>query len=305
MDRSHRNAVKHLREDIAHTLELLRFSYEAIICIDEHQNVVLFNRGAESIFGYNAGEIVGQPLERLLPARFHDAHRDHVADFRNAGHPDLLMHERSPIYGLRRNGEEFPAEASVYSFRYGGEMTYTVVLRDITHAMDAKERLMRLASHDFLTDLPNRMLFNDRLSTAISRAARNHSKLALVYIDIDNFKATNDRYGHAAGDLYLKRVAERLQKALRETDTCARIGGDEFAVILESLHDREDLRITEGSLHECLEQPFALETGDAEILPSISLGIAVYPDDATDPEILLRVADHTMFTNKRAKAARR
>jgi len=303
LDQPHRSAVKTLRQDIASLVRRLRFSYEAIVSIDESQKIILFSKGAEEIFGYSADEVFGQPIELLIPERFRATHKGHVEEFaRNEGN-DLIMHHQKSVFGLRKNGQEFPAESSIYMYCYGGEKTFTAVLRDVTHSAEVQERLLRLASHDYLTDLPNRLLFDDRLSTAISRAERNRKKLAILFIDMDNFKSVNDRLGHKAGDIFLKTIGERLQACIRESDTAARIGGDEFAVILENLHERQDAEKTELSLRGSLETAFTLEAD--EVIPSISVGIAVYPDDAGNADQLLKEADRAMFADKLSKGKSR
>jgi diguanylate cyclase (GGDEF)-like protein/PAS domain S-box-containing protein len=276
---------------------MLRFSYEAIISIDESQKVVLFNNGAEEIFGYSADEILGQPIELLIPERFRAAHKEHVVEFARNETSDLKMHHQKSVFGLRKNGEEFPAESSLYKYLYGGVTTFTAVLRDVTHDAEFKEHLLRLASHDYLTDLPNRLLFDDRLSTAISRAERNRKKLALFFIDMDNFKSINDRLGHASGDVFLKTIGERLRTCIRESDTAARIGGDEFAVILENLDKRQDAQETFLKLlRDSIEKGVTLE--GEEVIPLISVGIALYPDDADNADQLLKEADRAMFADK-------
>ena len=299
LDQPHRGAVEALREEISSIVRLMRFSYEAIISIDESQKVILFNKGAEEVFGYLADEIVGQPIELLMPERFRATHKEHVDKFARSEGNDLIMHHHKSVFGLRKNGQEFPAESSIYVYRYGGEKTFTAVLRDVTYSVEAKERLLRLASHDFLTDLPNRLLFDDRLSTAISRAERNHQKLALLFIDMDNFKSVNDRLGHAAGDVFLKTIGSRLQTCMRESDTVARIGGDEFAVILENLDKRQDEKKIELNLRDSVEMAFNLE--GEEVIPSVSVGVALYPDDADNADQLLKEADRAMFTDKASK----
>jgi len=303
LDQPHRSAAEILRGEIASIIQLLRFSYEAIVSIDESQKVILFNKGAEEIFGYSADEILGQPIELLMPERFRATHKKHVEEFARKEGNDLLMHHQKSVFGLRKNGQEFPAESSIHMYHYGGEKTFTTVLRDVTDTAAAKERLLRLASHDFLTDLPNRLLFDDRLSTAISRAERNRQKLALLFIDMDNFKSVNDRLGHAAGDVFLKTIGERLQARIRESDTVARIGGDEFAVILENLDKRQDVQKMELNLRGSVEMAFTLE--GEEVNPSISVGIALYPGDADNADQLLKEADRAMFADKLSKGKSR
>jgi diguanylate cyclase (GGDEF)-like protein/PAS domain S-box-containing protein len=301
---AHRRAVEGLRHEIDSIVRLLRFTYEAIISIDESQKIILFNKGAEDIFGYSADEIIGQPIELLIPERYRASHKGHVEEFARIEMNDMKMHHHKSLYGLRKNGEEFPAESSIYKYRYGGVTHFTAVLRDITHAEEVKEQLLRLATHDHLTGLPNRLLFDDRLSTAISRAERNHKKLALLFIDMDNFKSINDRLGHASGDVFLKIVGERLQSCVRESDTAARVGGDEFAVILENLDQHQDVHETFLKLlRDTVEKTMTLE--GEKVTPLISIGIALYPDDADKANQLLKEADRAMFADKLSKGRSR
>lgn len=291
--------IENLYQEITQILETLRFSYEAIISIDEAQNIVIFNKGAEEIFGYTANEVIGQPITFLIPKRFHAMHDRHVEDFMRKEKNDLIMHHNKSIYGLRKNGDEFPAESSIYMFQYGNMKTFTAVLRDVTEAAALKERMYQLATHDHLTMLPNRLLFDDRLSTAISRADRNQKKLALLFIDLDNFKTVNDRLGHRAGDDYLQTIGQRLKHFLRGSDTAARIGGDEFALIMEDFQSRQEVEKTIQHLRMTLEDAIMLEL--EEYSPSISIGMAVYPDEAADADQMLRQADRAMYADKTSK----
>jgi diguanylate cyclase (GGDEF)-like protein/PAS domain S-box-containing protein len=303
-DQAHRRAVENLRQEVDSIVRLLRFTYEAIISIDESHNVVLFNKGAEEIFGYSTAEILGQPIELLIPERFRAAHKGHVEEFARNEMYDLQMHHKKSLFGLRKNGEEFPAESSIYKYSYGGATTFTAVLRDVSQDAQVKEHLLRLATHDYLTGLPNRLLFDDRLSTAITRAQRNRKKLALLFIDMDNFKTINDRLGHAAGDAFLQAIGERLQTCVRESDTIARIGGDEFAVILENLDKHQDdheafLKLLRSSVEK------TLTVEGEQVIPLISVGIALYPDDADNANELLKEADRAMFADKQSKGRSR
>ena len=296
-DSSHRRSVDKLHEEIAGILRKLRFSYEAIISIDESQRVVIFNKGAEKIFGYEASEVIGKSLDLLIPQRFRAVHKEHVERLTQSDENDLVMHQQKSIFGLRKNNEEFPAESSIYVFNYGGERTFTAVLRDVSEAAKLQERLLHLASHDYLTALPNRLLFDDRLATAISRAERNNKKMSLLFLDMNNFKSINDRLGHQAGDIFLRVIGERIQTHIRESDTAARIGGDEFALILEDINDRQTVEQTVHNLRDSLETAMILE--QEEIIPSFSIGIALYPDDAGTADLLLKKADSEMFADKK------
>lgn len=297
-DSSHRRSVDELHEEIAAILRKLRFSYEAIISIDEQQKIIIFNKGAEKIFGYEAGEIIGKSLDLLIPERFREVHKKHFEKLIQTNENDLVMHHQKSVFGLRKNSEEFPAESSIYVFSYGGEKTFTAVLRDVSEAASLQERLQHLATHDYLTALPNRLVFDDRLLTAISRAERHSKKMALLFLDMNNFKSVNDRLGHQAGDLFLKITGERLQTHIRESDTAARIGGDEFALILEDISDRQAVEKTIDHLRSSLETKLILE--QEEIAPSFSIGMALYPDDADNANQLLKEADRAMFADKKS-----
>ncbi|QHS09570.1 diguanylate cyclase [Sinimarinibacterium sp. NLF-5-8] len=187
------------------------------------------------------------------------------------------------------------------------------VFLDLYHyrcALAAAEAHARhLATHDPLTGLPNRLLFSDRLTTAVARAQRENRWVALIYIDLDHFKPINDRYGHPAGDVLLRTIGKRLSHLFRDSDTPARLGGDEFAVILESLETRTQLDALCARLVQTLEQPVTLdrpETRDsaAEALcvqVGISLGIALCPDDGTSAEALIHAADLQMYQHKQQR----
>jgi diguanylate cyclase (GGDEF)-like protein/PAS domain S-box-containing protein len=174
------------------------------------------------------------------------------------------------------------------------------VSTQVATAIERKQlqtRLQYIAQYDPLTDLPNRELLYDRLGTALARARREESGLSLFYLDLDKFKLVNDNISHAAGDLLLRQVAQRLKKNLRETDTVARIGGDEFVVLLEKVQSLEHVNAIAEKLRTALNQPFDLEGTSMHILPSI--GIAIYPQHGDEEQQLIRNADEAMYVAKR------
>jgi len=160
------------------------------------------------------------------------------------------------------------------------------------------------ATHDPLTDLPNRMLFADRLAGGIARARRESRLLALIYIDIDRFKPVNDRYGHATGDALLKAIATRLRTMLRASDTVARLGGDEFAALLENIDSRADAEALVELMQQALSRPFSLQlaghTATVDVQVGASLGLAIYPDDGDSDDALIAHADARMYALKNA-----
>ncbi|MBF0324237.1 MAG: EAL domain-containing protein [Alphaproteobacteria bacterium] len=178
----------------------------------------------------------------------------------------------------------------------GSRRGLVLVGRDVTERKLAAARIEHLAHHDSLTSLPNRVLFQERLRSALGQAKRNDFRVALMFLDLDKFKDINDTLGHHVGDMLLKAVAKRLQRCVRETDTVARLGGDEFAVVLTNLVDPEGASNVAESIISAISDPFGLD--EHEVLTSTSIGITLYPDDATDSDTLLKNADLAMFRSK-------
>lgn len=163
----------------------------------------------------------------------------------------------------------------------------------------AESRLRHMAGHDALTDLPNRILFQDRLNTALSRARREDERLALLYLDLNGFKEVNDSHGHHIGDQLLQEIALRLRDSLRDSDTIARIGGDEFTVLLSNISSAAGIDRVRGKIHQAIEQPVDI---DGHILRvSTSIGAAIYPDHGETSEELLRHADREMYVAKESR----
>ena len=156
--------------------------------------------------------------------------------------------------------------------------------------------MQHMAQYDALTHLPNRALFNDRLQQAIISAQRNKIRLAVMFIDLDKFKPVNDTYGHGVGDLLLKEVAVRIQNCLRESDTAARIGGDEFVILLPTIETKPNARKVGEKILHALNQPFELAGHTLQI--SSSIGIAVYPEHGRNEKLLIKSADIAMYHAK-------
>lgn len=174
------------------------------------------------------------------------------------------------------------------------------VSAQITMAIQRKQmqaRLEFLAQHDELTRLPNRRLFGDRLKTAWARAQRQQTRFSLLFIDLNKFKQVNDHFGHASGDLLLREVAARLKSCVRETDTVARIGGDEFVVLLENVAQVDNATLVQDKIHQALLAPIALH-GDQSACITASIGLAHYPDNGSDIGQLIRHADQSMYASK-------
>jgi two-component system CheB/CheR fusion protein len=181
--------------------------------------------------------------------------------------------------------------------RDGEIVNYVAIFSDITALRRAREKIEFAALHDDLTGLPNRTLFMDRLKLALSRAPRTGERLALMFIDLDEFKEINDSRGHDVGDEVLRQISARLQSCLRDHDTLARLGGDEFTILVEGVTSGETEALA-LRLRDALAPPLSLVGGDARI--TASMGIAFYPEDGQDAASLLKSADAAMYMAKAA-----
>ena len=203
----------------------------------------------------------------------------------------------------KANGNNFMAEVTLIPIRLDGKNVIHVILKDISYKVEEanrllaqKEILLHQAYHDSLTGLPNRILFNDRLEHGIELAKRHQSNLALLFIDLDNFKKINDTLGHHIGDKVLKTVTNRLRNSIRKEDTVARLGGDEFTIIMEDLKDINNASILSKKILYALSQPMYINQHTLQV--SCSIGISLYPDDEVEPTLLLKYADSAMYKAK-------
>jgi diguanylate cyclase (GGDEF)-like protein len=199
-------------------------------------------------------------------------------------------------------------QAGAQDYLVKGQVDGSGITRAIRYAIERKlleERMHYLATHDALTGLPNRRLFQDRMAHAIEHARRYRKGrnekwgMAIVLLDLDNFKSVNDTLGHAEGDLLLQAVAERLQRSIRKADTLARMGGDEFTLIFENLTGKQDAEILARKIQAVFSQPFQL--GDHILEITASIGISLYPSDGEQAEALLKYADIAMYCAKRTR----
>jgi len=264
---------------------------DGIVTVDDRGIVQSFNPAAERIFRCRADEIIGKSIRELVPSPI----ADQVGQGVDWTQISLLGKE---LMGKRKDGDVFPMEMSLREMLQGDSVSYTGVVRDISARRRAEERIRHLAQHDPLTGLPNRFLFGDRLDAAIARAGRHQDRLAVVFIDLNDFKPINDDFGHAAGDQALVALAERLKKSMRKTDTVARIGGDEFVVILEEISGEEHVRGLAQKIMHAVIEPFEVDGQKLQI--SASLGIALFPDDTTSADQLVEFADRAMYVAKKS-----
>ncbi len=267
---------------------------DAIEITDAESRFEYVNAAFERISGYRRLEALGQdPVSLLMSDRSEEPHYRAVQNAIASGKV-----WQGTLTGRRKDGSLYQQEATISPVRNArGEIThYVAVKRDITERLQSQARIWHLAHHDALTDLPNRVLFQDRLQQAVAHARRTGLLVGILFIDLDNFKDVNDAFGHEFGDHLLKAVTERLRRCTRESDTVARLGGDEFAVIQTDLERSESAAKLAEKILENLSAPFALE--DQEIHMSASIGVTICPLDQDEPHQLVKNADMAMYRAK-------
>jgi diguanylate cyclase (GGDEF)-like protein/PAS domain S-box-containing protein len=200
---------------------------------------------------------------------------------------------------VRKDGIEIHIEdsSSPINNSFGKQYGVVIVFRDVSAAQDVAAKFMHLAQHDTLTNLPNRVVLNDRIGHAIALGGRNKNQFYLLFIDLDNFKNINDSLGHAVGDLLLQEVAHRLVSCIRQSDTVSRQGGDEFVVLLSDCHQKEEASHITAKILSTVLMPFRLKEANLSI--SASIGISIYPQDGADVASLINHADAAMYQAKK------
>jgi len=286
--------IQRANEQLMILSKAIEQSPTSIVITDQHANIQYVNPQFTKETGYSSTEAIGQN-PRLLQSGLTPRSR-YVEMW------DLLPHGEAwagELVNRRKSGEVYWEEARIAPVKdESGSITHYVAVKlNITDRKLAQDRLLFIASHDVLTQLPNRRLFFDRVTQALELAKRKDTQLALLFIDLDRFKPINDNWGHAVGDLLLQALAERLTTCVRAADTVGRLGGDEFVVLLPEVTNEEGaIRVAEGIL-ESLRQPFSVADMTLEI--SASIGIALFPQHGRDAVELVRHADEAMY---RAKA---
>lgn len=268
---------------------------EGIFITDIEGRILDVNKAFSEITGYTRKEVLGAN-PRLWKSERHDA------DFYRAMWSSITRwgQWRGEIWNRHKDGNVYPAQLTISSISgdHDHPTHYVALFSDITNLKQSEEQLERLAHHDPLTELPNRLLFNARLSHALEHSRRANQRLALLFIDLDRFKHINDSFGHGVGDELLRQVAGRLTGCMREEDTVARIGGDEFIVLLESIGEPTHVVVAAEKIIDNFALPFQLQEREVFISPSI--GISIYPRDGSDCGSLLRNADTAMYRAKEA-----
>lgn len=270
-------------------------SSEAILITDADNHIILVNNAFTTITGYKLDEVIGKN-PRVLSSGRHDK------DFYRAMWHQIRTEGiwRGEIWDRRKNGEIYPKwlDISTVKDHDGAVTNYIAIFSDLSERKAIEEKLHFLAYHDPLTGLANRLLLRDRFDWAINSRIRNHTHglVALLFLDLDQFKSINDSLGHVLGDQLLLSVAGRLQECVRSTDTICRQGGDEFVILLADVDDIGSISAVTQKILDRLTEPFDIH--GYMLNTSFSIGISVYPDDAKDFDTLLKMADTAMYSAK-------
>lgn len=268
---------------------------EGIISISSDGIIRTLNPATERMFGYTSAEMLGHNVSILMAEQDATQHDHYLQRYVQSGKMSVMGTSREVI-GRRKDGTMFPIEIRLGEVKLEGEHLFIGSMRDISELKAVEKRMLHLANHDSLTDLPNRNLLHDRARQALTQAFRQNHMVGVLCLDLDHFKTTNDLLGHPVGDRLLQTVAARILNCVREEDTVARQGGDEFIVILPNIKRFEDIAIVAQKILVTLASTYSLEK--SELYASASIGVTVYPDDGQDVDTLLRNADTAMYYAK-------
>lgn len=269
------------------------YLFDAVVVTDVKGIIIDWNIGSELLYGYTKEEAIGQPVSIVhVPEDVDRIMTEIISSV------EKFAKWNGEVKYLHKNGHIGWLESICLPVYDNNQMIGALgINRDITARVEETKRLHDRAHYDELTQLPNRYLLLDRLSHLIERSERNKSMFALFYIDLDRFKTINDTKGHAFGDKVLKVIASHLSRTIRSSDTVARIGGDEFIVILENTSDKDDITKRAETIIKEISEPCSIDGEEYQI--SCSVGIATYPENGTTTDAMLLYADKGMYKAKR------
>ena len=280
--------------------QMFENSAEAMMITDHDNNIVSVNPAFTRLTGFSSQEVIGRNA-RVLQSGLHgpEFYATMWREINSKGH------WQGDIWGRHKDGDCYPKFLAITAIRNAASEVshYSAIFYDASERRAVVEELDFLAHFDSLTELPNRMLLLDRLEQALAGASRYHETVALLFIDLDEFKPVNDTWGHAVGDEVLKEVAQRLAKTIRAVDTAARLGGDEFVVVLPDIGGADNAMHVAHKLSAVLAEPHSLSNGE-RVTVGASIGIRLSDRGDADPAEMLRTADDAMYLAKRDGGAR-
>jgi len=266
---------------------LLEAARDGMVIVNDQQEILMVNKQFEEMFGYDLSEVIGRNLEIIVPPRF-SHHQNYDREyFLSLG--ETLMGQDGEFYALRKDGSEFPMELNLSPLETLDGFIIFAAIRDVSERKRYEAQLNYLSNHDKVTELPNRILLGDRLSQALLNADRHRRLVAVLFLDLDNFKLINDSLSHDRGDRLLKIIAERLTTSVRAGDTVARQESDNFVIVLPDLVESEDAFLVAQKIQIVVNQPVEIDTRIFEV--SCCIGISVHPKDGKEVKALLENAE--------------
>ena len=297
-------------KDISRFMEAQSNLYSLDHIIDDSLNEIYIFNQANLLFTYINKTVInnlGYTLKEMIEMKAYDIKPEFTAEvFKKMLIPLDEKKEEKLIFETlhrRKNGTTYPVEVHLQLTTYQNTEQYVAIILDRTKQKmiekelhKQKEILIHQANYDMLTELPNRLLFQDRLKQAVTKAQRHNKKFALFFLDLDGFKQINDSFGHDTGDIVLKNVASRINNILRNEDTFSRLGGDEFTILIEDVNEDDDIIYLAQKVLTTLNKKMIINQNIFHI--SSSIGISFYPKDATNSEVLMKYADNAMYKAK-------
>ena len=290
------NLEKKLKTSNSRFCSVIEAAYDGIVTIGQDQNIMLFNSAAEVIFGYQKEDIIGKPLTILMPEKHRVNHMNYVNMFSNSPLSSRDMMERSLIYARKQDGSEFPCEITISKIRVEGQPEYTAIIRDVSERTKLLHELEYAATTDTLTGLHNRRYLETATKNALKLIQRYSRPLSVLFLDLDDFKKINDKYGHDIGDDVLRLFSKTLADSFRECDTVARFGGEEFICLLPET----DIDLAFDIAERFRETVESLSLTEPELIKfTVSIGLSVY-QEGDDKNTLFRRCDEAVYTAKAA-----
>lgn len=287
---------KQAEEQVRLAATVFSASHDGILITDANMHIVSVNQALCQLTGFSESELLGQ-IPPVFQSNYTapEKYRDMLDGLYRQGFWEGDLIDRT------KSGELLPVRVSISGVKNneGSTRHYVAIISDNSVRKAREDELRQLAHHDMLTGLPNRTLFKDRCEQAIKRAQRSHTQLALIFVDLDDFKPINDRYGHLMGDKLLQIVAQRLLLSFRGSDTIARLGGDEFVILLEAVVSRDHVANSLRKAGDNLGAPCVVDGEPIDI--SVSAGFSLYPDDGRDMDQLICKADQAMYSVKKRR----
>lgn len=268
-------------------------SIDSMIILNQEGIILKVNPAVKSMFNYDEKELLGERFDKLLESR-----NSYIESILHNSSQSLNLddkEDRQEVTAKRKNGDEFPAELQIGKTFVESQVYIACTIRDITKKKQAQELIVHMAYHDGLTNLPNRRFFSDHLNTKLNEAKKSNQPLALLFLDVDHFKNINDSLGHLAGDRLLQEIAKRLNAIIREGDYVARIGGDEFNILLPNTNIEIALDFADEIL-KSFKSPFYFD--NYELYITTSIGISIFPHDGEDSLTLSKNADAALYRSK-------